>query len=504
MNGKVYLVGAGPGDYKLITLKALECIKIADVIVYDRLINQNYLKEVKENCELINVGKSSNNHLLRQEEINKLLVHKALEGKIVTRLKGGDPYVFGRGGEEGEFLSNNNIEFEVVPGVTSAIGGLCYAGIPITHRDYTSSFYVITGHHRDDGKSIEGINWNLLAKTKGTIVILMGVNNIKDISENLIKEGKDRNTPLAFISSATKYNQKVITTTLENVYEVYKKENIQSPTLIVIGEVVNLRNKLNFFEEKLLFGKNIIVTRSRAQSSNLVEMILDNGGNPIEIPTIKIKPIENNTDLENEIKKIKEYTYIIFSSKNAAEIFFNKIDEIGYDSRILYNIKICAVGEETAKYIKSRGIISDIVPQKYIAEELYNLLKDKLNNKDKILIPRSKNARDFLVKKLSEKCIVKEIDTYETIIDNSRKKDILEIIEDNEICYITFTSSSTVKNFIEIVGKENINKLNNTKIISIGDITSKTIEENGLKVYKQSRESTISSMMETIINDNNI
>mgnify|MGYP002570405703 CR=1 FL=1 len=244
MKGKVYLVGAGPGDYKLMTLKGLECIRKSDVIVYDRLANINYLKEAKEDCEFINVGKASSNHLLPQGDINRLIADKALEGKVVTRLKGGDPYVFGRGGEEAEILRNENIDFEVVPGITSAIGGLCYAGIPITHRDHASSFHVITGHPRNDGKETKEIDWKALAHVKGTLVFLMGIANLKHISENLIKEGKDKNTPVAFISWATRSNQRVVTTTLENAYEAGVKvkmltgDNIN--TAKAIGEELGL------------------------------------------------------------------------------------------------------------------------------------------------------------------------------------------------------------------------------------------------------------------------
>ena len=501
MKGKVYLVGAGPGDYKLMTLKGLECIRKSDVIVYDRLANINYLKEAKEDCEFINVGKASSNHLLPQGDINRLIADKALEGKIVTRLKGGDPYVFGRGGEEAEILRNENIDFEVVPGITSAIGGLCYAGIPITHRDHASSFHVITGHPRNDGKETKEIDWKALAHVKGTLVFLMGIANLKHISENLIKEGKDKNTPVAFISWATRYNQRVVTATLESAYEVAIKENIKPPTLIVVGTVVNLREKLNFFEEKPLFGKNILVTRSRTQSSTLVEKISDLGGNPIEIPTIKIEKIENNLELEEEINNLKDYSYIIFSSKNAVDIFFDKLNKMGYDSRALYNIKICAVGAETARHIKTRGINPDIVPKKYIAEELYEELKDIIEENDKILIPRAKNARDFLVKNLSEKCFVKEVLTYESVIDYSKKDELLDIMENENVDYITFASSSTVKNFMTLIGEGNINKLKSIKIISIGDITSKTIEEYGLKVYKQSETATIASMIDAISND---
>lgn len=501
MKGKVYLVGAGPGDYKLLTLKGLECIQKSDIIVYDRLANKNYLKEAKSDCEFIYVGKSSSNHTLPQEDINRVIANKAKQGKIVTRLKGGDPYVFGRGGEEGELLKKEGVEFEVVPGVTSAIGGLCYAGIPITHRDYASSFHVITGHLREDEKENPEINWNALANVNGTLVFLMGVANLKKISSNLIKEGKSKDTPVALISWATRYNQKVITSTLENVYETAMKENIKPPTLIAIGEVVSLRKKLNFFEDKPLFGKSVIVTRSRLQSSLLVEKISDLGGNPIEIPTIKIDKIENNTELENEIKNIDKYTYLILTSKNGVEIFFDKLEEMGLDARALANIKICAIGTSTAKEMKNRGIKADIVPKNFVGEHLFEELRVLLNKNDKVLIPRAKNARDYLVNQIGDICEIKEIHTYETLVDLQNRESILNLLQDEDTNYITFTSSSTVINFVNIIGKENISKLDNTKVISIGPITTKTIKDLGLNLYKESKTSTIEAVIDSIIED---
>lgn len=498
MKGKVYLVGAGPGDYKLLTLKGLECIRKADVIVYDRLANINYLKEAKKGCEFINVGKASSHHLLPQDQINRLIADKALEGKIVTRLKGGDPYVFGRGGEEGELLKAEGIEFEVVPGVTSAIGGLCYAGIPITHRDHASSFHVITGHLRKDGKENPEINWNALANMKGTLVFLMGVSNLKNISENLIKEGMSKDTPVAFVSWATRYNQRVVTATLEDAYEVAIREEVKPPTLIVVGTVVNLRDTLNFFEKKPLFGKSIMVTRSRSQNSKLVERIMDLGGNPIEIPTIKIEKVQDNKELENEIKNLKDYTYLVLTSKNGVDIFFDKLDEMGLDCRSLANIKVCSIGAATSKAIIRRGIKPDIQPEKAVGESLYDELKDIVSKEDKILIPRAKNAREFLVKKLNEISNVTEVVTYESVMDDSKKEEAISALEEGNLDYITFASSSTVTNFINLIGEENKDKLSNTKIISIGKITTKTILDNGLEVYKESEKASIESMIDAM------
>ncbi|EES92365.1 uroporphyrinogen-III synthase [Clostridium sp. K25] len=496
MNGKVFLVGAGPGDYKLITLKGMECIKKADVIVYDRLASTRLLKEAKENCEFIYVGKKSSNHTKTQDEINDIIVHKAKMGKIVTRLKGGDPYVFGRGGEEGEYLRKKGVRFEVVPGITSAIGGLCYAGIPITHRDYASSFHVITGHLKEDGTEL---NWKSIASLEGTLVFLMGVSNLKNICNSLIKEGKNKSTKAAIINWASTTKQKVVVGNLQNIYEKAMAEKINSPSLIVIGEVVSLRDKLNFFEDKPLFGKNIVVTRSRVQSSNLVEKIIDLGGNPIEIPTIKIEEIVNNVELDNGIKNINEFNYLIFTSRNAVKIFFKRLFGLNFDSRNLRNLKIVCIGTGTADELKKYGIIPDILPKKFIAESIIESLKEVVKKDDRVFIPRSSEARTYLVEELNKLCHVTEVKIYNTIKDSGKKDEIVNLLNNRNIDYITFTSSSTVKNFIEVIGKENVEKLKNEKLVSIGPITSKTIEDFGLKVYNEAKEYTIEGIIKTLI-----
>lgn len=498
MNGKVFLVGAGPGDYKLITLKGVECIKKADVIVYDRLANTRLLKWAKENCEFIYVGKKSSNHTKTQDEINDIIVQEAKQGKIVTRLKGGDPYVFGRGGEEGEYLKKKGVKFEVVPGITSAIGGLCYAGIPITHRDYASSFHVITGHLKEEGKKL---NFKSLAELEGTLVFLMGVSNLKNICDSLVNEGKDKGTKVAIINWASTTKQRVVVGNLENMYEQAIKEKIGSPSIIVVGDVVDLREELNFFENKPLFGKNIVVTRSRAQNSSLVEKIIDLGGNPIEIPAIKIEEIPNNINFDDEIQKIEKFNYLIFTSRNAVKIFFKRLFELNFDSRKLGQIKIVAIGSGTAQELKQYGIIPDIVPEKFVAESVIESLKKLLKKEDKIFIPRSNEAREYLVSQLSKICHVTETKIYKTIKVGNNKDNIIELIKNKSIDYITFTSSSTVKNFIEIIGYDNIKQLDGIRLVSIGPITSKTIEDFGLKVYNEAEEYTIDGVLKKIIND---
>ncbi|MGF7057515.1 uroporphyrinogen-III C-methyltransferase [Brassicibacter mesophilus] len=497
MNGKVYLVGAGPGDYKLLTIKGLEAIKASDVIIYDRLINNKLLKYAKDNCELIYVGKESSNHTLSQENINKLIADKAVEGKVVARLKGGDPYVFGRGGEEGEYLYNNGVDFEVVPGITSAIGGLCYAGIPITHRGISTSFHVITGHLMEDS---EELDWKAIASLKGTLVFLMGMSNLQKIVHNLLCNGMSSSTPVAIINYATLPKQKVLTATLEDVYQRVISENIKSPSLIVVGEVVGLRETLNFFEEKTLFGKNIVVTRSRTQNSSLVDEINNLGGNAIEIPTIKINKIASNKRLKDAIDNIEKYNYILLTSVNGVDIFLNTLFDMGYDSRRLAHCKIVSIGPATSEELKKWGIRADFTPEKYVAEYIYDMLKDEIKSTDNILVPRAKEARKYLVDSLKEICSVDEIQIYCTDIENT-DIELENLIDSDEVDYITFTSSSTVKNLLAILGSKNIEKLKKVKLISIGPVTSKTIKSYGLEVYKEAEVYTINGILDCIIDD---
>ncbi|MDP4089878.1 MAG: uroporphyrinogen-III C-methyltransferase [Bacillota bacterium] len=498
MKGKVYLVGAGPGDYKLMTLKGLEVIKKADLIYYDRLVNPAYLKEAKEGCRLIYVGKESSNHTLPQEEINKTLAAGAKEGKLVVRLKGGDPYVFGRGGEEGEILYEEGVEFEVIPGITSAIGGLCYAGIPITHREYASSFHVFTGHLKDPDRSLD---WSTISALKGTLVFLMGVSNLQIIAEKLAEYGKDGNTPAAVINWGTCPNQKVVTGNLENIYERAVEEELQSPCLIVVGDVVSLREKLNFFERSPLFGKNIIVTRAREQSSTLLQKISELGGNGIEVPAIKIKKVETNEELEEAIANLDTYSYVIFTSVNGVDIFFEKLSEMGRDSRALYTCRIAVIGSATAEALEKYGLKPDIIPKRFVSEDLVEGMKSILGYEDRILIPRAREARRYLSEELSNICTVNEISTYDTVIDESGRESLLQSLKDGIVDYITFTSSSTVNNFIQLLGKANMGLLEGVKLISIGPVTSSALTGYGLKVYREAEEYTIDGVIKCITED---
>lgn len=501
-SGKVYLVGAGPGDRALATLKAIDCIKEADVIVYDRLVNKDLLEYRKSSCEMIYVGKKSNKHTFTQDKINEIISDKAKEGLIVVRLKGGDPYVFGRGGEEAEILFEENIDFEVVPGISSSIGGLSYAGIPVTHRDFASSFHVVTGHAKKD--SDLDINWKALSEEKGTIIFLMGIGNISFIRNMLIENGRKRDTPVAFVSWATRHNQKTVLSTLENAEEVVKSGEIEAPAIFVVGEVVKLSNKLNFFERKAMFGKTVIVTRSRKKNSELKEKIEELAGRTIELSTIDINRKEgieekiSNLDFEN-------YNCIAFTSHNAVEIFFEVLKERKIDIRILSNMKLASIGKATSDAIESYGIYPDIEADDFTGEGLANKIIEKLGKDgNKILFPCSEIAGNRFEDLLSISS--NEVDRLEIYTNRENlaiKDELIDILKTEKIDYITFTSSSTFKNLKKILGDENMHLLDKIKKVSIGEITSNTIRKSGFKVDIQAEIPAIESLIEAIKNDIN-
>lgn len=490
--GKVYLVGAGIGSEEYITVRGKKALEAADVIVYDRLLNHRLFDKRDETKELINVGKESSNHTMSQDEINEILVKKSYEGKTVARLKGGDPYVFGRGGEEAEYLVDRGIEVEVIPGITSGIAGLCFAGIPITHRDYASSLHLITGHKKNEAD----LDYDTLSKLCGTLVFYMGLSNLPGICSGLIKGGKSKDSCCAVISHAGYADQKVVTSTLGCISEDIANADIKSPSLIVVGDVIKLREKLNFFEERPLYGKNIVVTRAREQSSSLVSELAGLGANVLEVPVIAVKPI-NSVKLTSVQKNIKSYTHIIFTSANGVKIFMNKLFE-KKDARALGHAQIYAIGGGTDHELKKYGIKSDFVPSEFVAEKLFDEIKDKLKSADRVLLPRALKARPFLYEKLSEICETVEVPIYDTVTADV-EYDEAEALRTMKIDYITFTSSSTVENFVKIMDDEIHENIKESSVISIGPVTSKTAEEYGFKVYKEAKIYNIENMIKAIL-----
>ena len=492
----VYLIGAGPGDYKLITLRALELIKRAECIIYDYLVNPYLLKFAGKNCKLIYVGKKAGAHILSQEGINKLLVKQAKIYKVVVRLKGGDPFIFGRGAEEAVYLKNNKIDFEVVPGITSAIAVPAYSGIPLTERSKNSTVGFITGNE-DPSKKDSVIDWQALTKALGTMVFLMGVKNLSLIVKKLIECRKPKNTPVAIIRWGTTLKQKTIVGNLGNIVNLAGKNKISAPAIIVVGEVVNLRKQLNWFEKKPLLGKRIIVTRTREQASLLSEKLSSLGAESIEIPTIKIVPLKADKKVKQAFKDGCDW--VIFSSQNGVSEFYEILNKINKDSRILGKVKVCAIGSETAKRLKQIGIKADYVPPDYVAESILKYFKGAGFKGKKVLILGAKQARDFLPKGLkAQGLIVEKIDLYDTCMPKESKLILKQVFKQN-IDMVTFTSSSTVVNFIKLLGKNYKKILKGIKLASIGPITSKTIRKYGLRPNMQAKVYTIKGLVEGIL-----
>ncbi len=499
MAGKVYIIGAGPGDYKLVTLKAIECIKMADVIVYDRLVAGKILGFAKENAELIYVGKMPDLHAVPQDGINEILVKKAQEGKLVARVKGGDPFVFGRGGEEVESLYENDIEFEIVPGITSSIAVPAYAGIPVTHRDYCSSLHIITGHERPD-KDNSLLDYGLLAKITGTLVFLMGVKNLGEICANLIENGKNPKTPAAVIEKGTTSEQRTAVGVLEDIAGKVKEQGIKSPAVTVIGDVVSLKNKMEWFPKGRLAGKKVLVTRAREQASKLVEKIEEFGGEAIEIPSIKIEKLESFEKFDQALDKLNDYNWLVFTSVNGVKAFFDRMKYKCVDIRNLYGVKLCAVGKATGEELKRLGLTVDYMPEKYTTDELLKGLLEILNPGEKVLLARADIANPDLYKGLMENGInADDLVVYRTILDDRCLGYAENMLQDGKVDFITFTSSSTVSNFVSIIGMENLKILDKSKVVCIGPVTSSAAEEFGIKVSGVADEYTIDGLLKKLL-----
>ena len=494
--GKVYLVGAGPGDSGLMTLKGKAILERAEVLVYDRLGTPEMLQWVPESCERIYAGKQSSDHALQQSEINRLLIEKAREGKRVVRLKGGDPYVFGRGGEEAMELFQAGIAFEEVPGITSAIAALAYAGIPATHRDVATSFHVFTAHMKgDEGRK----DWPVIAQLDGTLIFLMGRAALPEIASKLMLNGKSTDTPCAIVQWGTTPKQKTVTGTLETIEALAEASGVGSPCIIAVGPVVALRDQLSFFENRPLFGFRGIVTRSRTQSSQLSEQLEAQGASVLEIPAIRIVPQEQELEaLTKAIAHIKAYTWLVFTSVNAVNLFFEVFVKLYRDVRPLGHIRIAVIGEGTAQSLERFGLKPDVMPDEYVAESLANSLETLVLPGDRILMPRAREARMVLKARLSKQCQVDEIPIYtteqETMLDEIRDS-LLEAPPE----FITFASSSTVRHFVRMAGPEILDALKNTKMISIGPVTSDTMRELGLTVHKEASPHTIPGLVDAAV-----
>jgi uroporphyrinogen III methyltransferase/synthase len=481
--GKVYLVGAGPGDPGLITCKGRACLEAADVVVYDHLAEEGLLENAPAPAERIYVGKSAGRHTLPQEEINRLLVARAREGKTVVRLKGGDPFVLGRGGEEAVVLAENGIAYEVVPGITSAIAVPAYT--------------VITGHE-DPAKSASSLNWTKLAGGADTLVILMGMENIGAICRELIGHGRPAATPVAVIKYGTRPGQQTVTSTLADIARKAAEAGLSPPATIVVGEVVGLRETINWFEGRPLFGKRILVTRARQQASRLSRLLAERGSEPVELPAIRIEPARDDAGLRRAVAGLDRYQWVVFTSVNGVAVFFRALQQAGKDSRALHGISVGAIGPATAAALGEKGIVPEFVPDVYTTEGIVEGLKQFDIFGRRFLLPRTDIADETLGRAIEELGgEVEEVTAYRTSPATESLKKTRELLDSKQIDVITFTSSSTVTNLMAALGKESA-IADGVIIASIGPKTTATAVRAGLKVHISAAEPTVPALVEAI------
>jgi uroporphyrinogen III methyltransferase/synthase len=502
--GKVYLVGAGPGDPGLLTLRGKYLLERAEVVVYDYLANKKLLQHVPGSAQLIYVGKKGGGlHAFSQEEINRMLIEQGQAGKMVVRLKGGDPFIFGRGAEEIEELVAAGIPFEVVPGVTSATAAATYAGIPITHRRYTASVAFITGHE-DPTKPESNIHWDKLATGVGTLVIFMGIKNLPIITQKLIENGRSPETPVAVVRWASTPEQQSVEGTLATITEVVKEAGIKPPALIIVGEVVKLRSTIDWYERRPLFGKRIVVTRTREQASELVALLEEYGANCLEYSTINIEPVADYQVLDREIARLPSCGWLLFTSLNAVIYFFRRLRELGLDARSLAGPRIAVVGRATGDELRKYGITADLLPEKFTSEGLAEALIAAGVAKKRIVLPRALAARDVLPEMLTAagaEVVIAPV--YQNVPPQGRKEQLREELAAGEIDMVTFTSSSTVTNFLTMVDAASPGELKQlmagVEIATIGPITAKTVADSGLTVAVQPEHFTIPDMVQAIV-----
>ena len=499
MSGKVYLVGAGPGDPELITVKAARCLAQADTVVYDFLANPELLGLAPQNAEMIYVGKKGGDHTMTQEKINELLCTLAGSGKTVVRLKGGDPYVFGRGGEEATALNDLGLAFEVVPGVSSAVAAASYAGIPVTDRRHATEVAFITGHE-DPEKPESTINWSALAGM-GSLVFLMGVKNLPNICEQLMAHGKAPDTPAACVRWGTTSRQQTVSGTLADLAEKVAQAGIKPPAVTIVGGVVGLRERLNWFERLPLFGKKVLVTRARKQASKLSTGLRAVGADVVECPTIEIMPLPEPRQLEWAARHAGDYDWVLFTSVNGVEPFFTALKNIGRDVRALRDVKIAAIGPATAQALSDMGLTCDVTARTFVAEGLLEALGEHNLKGKKVLIPRAAQARQVLPETLQDRgALVDVVAAYETMIPMGSRQKIAQAMEDG-LDVITFTASSTVRNMMRLLDEEKQAQLvaasqnDEITIASIGPVTSQTAREYGFKVHLEPVAYTIPDLI---------
>jgi len=496
--GFVYLVGAGPGRADLITVRGAEVISLADCIIYDRLANPALLRFASSDAEIIHVPKRDGTGLFTQPEINKLLLEKAFSGKTIVRLKGGDPCIFGRCSEELAVLAGAGIDFEVVPGVTAAIAAADYTGIILTDREYSSQVVFVTGQEAPEKKQ-SNIDWNLLAKFAGTIVFYMAVGKLTSVAEQLIENGMSSETPVAAIIDATLPTQQVVKAPLSQISDTCTQEKIEPPAIVVIGTAADSDARLNWFIKKPLFGKSIIITRDEQGNAEFAAKIITQGGNPIEFPTMKIKPLMHSNKFLRALSKITEYDWIIFTSSNGVKLFFEALHSLGKDARVFASAKVAAIGPKTSEKLNEFGIRTDFVPSVFTSKELGLQLINCANLQNKnILTLRSELATDELIELLGQAgATVNNVALYTAITNKCPTKSLEEKISKDRVDWLTFVSPFAVKAFFEQIPRE-IVKNSNIRVASIGPVTTEQLRKLDVKVNVTAKEHTIDGLLSAI------
>jgi len=497
MSGKVYLVGAGPGDPGLITVRGRALLGEADVVIYDSLAPSELLTHVTPGAEVIYAGKRGGQPNIRQAQINRLLLEKAGKGLTVVRLKGGDPFVFGRGGEEALFLAENGIPFEIVPGVTSAVAVPAYAGIPLTHREWASSVTFVTGHEEGDAGALD---WAALAREHQTVVFLMGLLRLPEIVGQLLAHGRAPSSHVAVIQSGSTPQQRTIIAPLSEIVARVEAAKLRPPAIVLIGEVISLREQLNWQETKPLFGKKVLVTRAKEQAQEFDDLLRQYGAEPVEFPTIEIVPPTDWKPLDRAIAKLADYDWLLFTSVNGVDFFMKRLFEKGGDLRTLKKTKVVAIGPKTAEAVRKYGIVPDLVPKYFQAEAVLEGLAGVRMKGKRVLLPRAKEAREILPTELKKRgAKVDVVTAYRTVAPKGRREELKSMLERKELAVITFTSSSTVKNFMALCKRQPIKKwLDGVKIACIGPITADTARELGLQIDIQPKDFTVAALAKEI------
>ncbi|WP_099467984.1 uroporphyrinogen-III C-methyltransferase [Konateibacter massiliensis] len=490
--GKVWLVGAGPSDPELLTLKAKRILEQADTIVYDRLVGDGILSMLSDTAQKFYVGKQAGNHAVSQDKINELLLEEAQKGKKVVRLKGGDPFVFGRGGEELELLVENKVPFEIIPGITSAVSVPAYQGIPVTYRDYCSSLHIITGHKKQDEPL--DIDFEALVRTKGTLVFLMSVSSLEEICEGLIAGGMEADIPAAVLENGTKAHQRKVVSTLSHLHEEAEKAKIQSPSIIVVGKVCALSEKFAWYDKNTLSGQKIVITRPRELTSKLSLMLRERGAEVLELPSIKTVQIPNNEELYSCITKLTDIHWIALTSPTGAKIFFEELQACKVDIRSLNHIKFAVIGRATGKILEEKGIFPELMPEIYTGEELGKLLAATIREKEVLLIPRAKAGAKEIIEELSDTgAVIYDVPTYETVYETPLV-DVEEGFLKGEIDCAVFTSASTVEGFINANPNIDYAKI---KAFCIGHKTEEAAKRYQMQTFV-SKEATMESLVECL------